>query len=63
LGLDLWGKKGFLAWSRITFQKNHVAVKEVASTSSGAPDIDSGLIMSMTNILMNRSISYDGYTN
>jgi len=53
LGLDLWGKKGFLAWSLIILHKETPTPTHVvwARNNNGTSNVTEDLLMPLTNIL------------
>ena len=59
LGLDLWNKKGFLAWSLIAFHHNPPAV-QVNRIATETLDVPSALVVPLTNIINDWSNRYAG---
>lgn len=51
IGLDLWGKKGFLAWSVIILHREAPPVNLTPARTMNH-DIPTDLLISLTNILM-----------
>jgi hypothetical protein len=57
LGLDLWNKKGFLAWSLVSFHHTPPPACAKHSTSGGL-QAPSALVIPLTNIISDWSNRY-----
>jgi hypothetical protein len=59
LGLDLWNKKGFLAWAAIAFCHDEATIP-YRRTASEVPSVHPTLVVSLANILNDWSDRYGG---
>jgi len=59
LGLDLWNKKGFLAWAAATF-RHDVTVAPSARAADGPASAPPPIVVSLANILNDWSDRYGG---